>query len=470
MTNPEISFPSTREKLPVHLPSLPAEQKTPVFNESQSGRQELSNEYLQKVTNNDFLKVDFEKRLQYLTSPKVNFNEVRVWKTQNIRFTFTFDWKFNRELFMKTTAWQVLPPEINEIKVWNTLYTRYWLKWEFFSWNNRLIIKEWTEIEIPKTRTKEEFTEIEKANETSYNEIIKTNPQADTSIIKESISRWIDPKFALLAFWKRYEKVSGNETKPILEDMFTEFDRYRGSFWQSNELKNWKYSENLVLWILAKYNKDSWETDAKAYGIPEIKITDYKSNWERYIALKPDEIENSDSLAEWGYLKWEKLLANKDFSDKLNRVCSNIWAQRDDLVRLMKAESGLDPRIVNSQTKATGLIQFMPDTAVWLWTSVWKIRAMTWVEQLDVVEQYFKKNSAWVDLSNITKLYQVVFYPLSLKKDPAFVFGSEKSERYAQKVASQNRGISDFSQRSDRLIDGQAFASYVENHVSKFSA
>ncbi len=276
MTNPEISFPSTREKLPVHLPSLPAEQKTPVFSESQSGRQELSNEYLQKVTNNDFLKVDFEKRLQYLTSPKVNFNEVRVWKTQNIRFTFTFDWKFNRELFMKTTAWQVLPPEINEIKVWNTLYTRYWLKWEFFSWNNRLIIKEWTEIEIPKTRTKEEFTEIEKANETSYNEIIKTNPQADTSIIKESISRWIDPKFALLAFWKRYKQIPENEKKSVLEDMMTEFDRVRGkvqasNIWWNNDL----YDENLAINLFKKLSWENWKEQAKEYGFSEEKIDNF---------------------------------------------------------------------------------------------------------------------------------------------------------------------------------------------------
>jgi hypothetical protein len=128
----------------------------------------------------------------------------------------------------------------------------------------------------------------------------------------------------------------------------------------------------------------------------------------------------------------------------------------------MMAESKLDPRIVNKYSNATWLIQFIPSTANWLWTSVWKIRGMTWTQQLDYVEKYFKQNSKWYPLDSIEKLYQVVFYPASLWKWKDYVFWWEL-------VAKQNSVISKFSTRPDWLIDWYAFEKYVKDHVSRIS-
>jgi hypothetical protein len=36
---------------------------------------------------------------------------------KEVNITFTFDGKMNRELFMETTAGQILPPEVSEIKI-----------------------------------------------------------------------------------------------------------------------------------------------------------------------------------------------------------------------------------------------------------------------------------------------------------------------------------------------------------------
>ncbi len=449
-------------------PKLPENVGLPVKQESQTERQELTNDVLKTISNKEFLKLPLEKRLKHITSPKVDYAQVASGNVKEVNITFTFDGKMNRELFMETTAGQILPPEVSEIKIWNELYSRKWLWGELFCWNSRLIIKDWTKIEVSKIRNKQEIAQIEKENEWKYTQFMKSNTWSSQDIVKEAIYRWIDPKFALLFSKDLYAKTSENEKKVVLEDMFTEFVRYRGAFHLTDNLKDGKYDEKLVLWIFAKFNKTNWEEKAKEYWISLSVIDDYKSNWERYISLKADEIDNADNLPEWGYLKWEKLLENKEFSDKLDQVCKNIWAKRDDLIKLMKAESWLDPRIVNWQTKATWLIQFIPSTALDLWTTVWKIRSLKAVEQLDFVQRFFEKNSHGKDLSSLSNLYKVVFYPYSLNKDDNYVFGSHNG--MSEKVASQNPAISRFSQRADGYIDWYAFSAYVDNHVSRFSA
>lgn len=159
--------------------------------------------------------------------------------------------------------------------------------------------------------------------------------------------------------------------------------------------------------------------------------------------------------------KWEALLNNPEFIKRLNSVAKNIWANPNDLIVVMRAESWLNPKAVNKTTLATWLIQFMPETAIWLWTSIFEIWKMTAVEQLNLVEKYYKQNSRWENLSSVTKLYQVVFYPLSLTKWKDFVFWTEKSPKYAKKVADQNQSIAKFSSREDWLIDWFAFEKYV---------
>jgi UDP-glucose 6-dehydrogenase len=47
------------------------------------------------------------------------------------------------------------------------------------------------------------------------------------------------------------------------------------------------------------------------------------------------------------------LLQNTEFSNKLDSVCTNIGANRNDLIKIMMAESKLDPRIVNKYSNAT---------------------------------------------------------------------------------------------------------------------
>jgi hypothetical protein len=265
-------------------------------------------------------------------------------------------------------------------------------------------------------------------------------------------------------------KTDQNEIDAVLEDVFTEFDRTRWNYNVDSKEVADKWSVNwseFIIMLLSKFLWNNWKTKAKEYWISDENIKLSETNWAVNMGMKSEDIKNADNLQDWWYLKWRKLLDNPAFSKKLDEVSNSIWANRDDLIKIMMAESTLDPRIINPYSNATWLIQFMPNTAKWLWTSVWKIRGMNWVEQLDLVEKYFKQNSKWYPLDSIEKLYQVVFYPYSLNKSPDFVFGSQDWK--ANIIKSQNKVISKFSSRPDWLIDWYAFSRYVQDHVSKLS-
>jgi hypothetical protein len=134
------------------------EAKKAVQESSIKERKEVSNEKLSTITNKEFLKLPPEKRLIHITKNNISSEKVASWNEKKLEFTFTFDWKFNRELYLKTTAGQVLPNEVREVESNWIKYQRTWLKWEFFaSWWRRLTIHEWTKIDDIKIWTPEEM-------------------------------------------------------------------------------------------------------------------------------------------------------------------------------------------------------------------------------------------------------------------------------------------------------------------------
>lgn len=432
-------------------------------------RADLWNETLKNMSPDNFLKIEKSRRLQYVTAPSVSFDDVSSWKVKDVKFSFTFNWELNKELYLWVTAWQVLPKEVNQVDLWWETYSRTSLSWEFFnSSNERLIIRDWTQINIPKLRSPEEVLQIWKENESKITQYLLSDKTADRALIEMAVEKWIDPKLVSIAFRDIPED---KKTKEFFEQALTDFDRYRWYYNKNLTDKDWNLNPDLAISFLIKVSNwtDSWEQKARDYWISKEKIDDAKSDWQVYMWLKASDIQNADSLKDWDYLRWRKLLENKEFSDKLDKICKNIWANRDDMIKLMMAESWCDSRIINTQSWATWLIQFMPSTAVDLWTTVWKLRAMTAVEQLEYVELYFKKNSNWYDLNSIENLYKVVFFPASLWKSDNWVFWSNSWKLYSNLVASQNPWISKFSTRSDWFIDWLAFGKYVRDHVSKIS-
>ncbi len=102
------------------------------------------------------------------------------------------------------------------------------------------------------------------------------------------------------------------------------------------------------------------------------------------------------------------------FGNKVIEICDRLGINPNWLMAVMRKESRLNPKAINKNGWASWLIQFMPKTAKWLWTSVDAIRTMSSIQQLDYVEKYLKTYASKIHSYEDT--YQAVFYPAYLWK------------------------------------------------------
>ena len=113
-----------------------------------------------------------------------------------------------------------------------------------------------------------------------------------------------------------------------------------------------------------------------------------------------------------------------NFLAELNRVAKALKIHPADLLGLMASESGLDPKAQN-KSGATGLIQFMPDTAAELGTSTSALKNMTRAEQMKYVEKFLKKTLHGVPVrgSHVSagNLYTAVYLPAFAAKDESYI-------------------------------------------------
>jgi len=113
-----------------------------------------------------------------------------------------------------------------------------------------------------------------------------------------------------------------------------------------------------------------------------------------------------------------------NFLYEVRRVADALKIHPADLLGLMASESGLDPKAQN-KSGATGLIQFMPDTAAGLGTSTGALKNMTRTEQMKYVEKFLKKTLKGVPLKDgkvsAGNLYTAVYLPAFAAKDPSYI-------------------------------------------------
>lgn len=92
------------------------------------------------------------------------------------------------------------------------------------------------------------------------------------------------------------------------------------------------------------------------------------------------------SKFEWG--------RDKPFLEELDRVSKKFGIKKIDLITVMASETGtldLNPAAKNPTSSATGLIQFMEETAGGLGTTTAALRTMSRAQQMTYVERYFDK-------------------------------------------------------------------------------
>ena len=146
-----------------------------------------------------------------------------------------------------------------------------------------------------------------------------------------------------------------------------------------------------------------------------------------------------------------------EFYEKVVKISKNIKCDPNELMGVMNSESGINHKAVNKKSKATGLIQFMPNTAKGLGTTIEKLKNMSAVQQLDYVEKYLqsqKKNAGFADDKQLSagELYALVFLPGRAKRSVL----TTKEESYY----TWNKGL-------DRNKDGKITIAELDTRVKK---
>jgi hypothetical protein len=170
--------------------------------------------------------------------------------------------------------------------------------------------------------------------------------------------------------------------------------------------------------------------------------------------VRQDRIDSTRSLV------YEEMVKhNKDaFLRKVREISAKLSINPNWLMALMKHESGIDPQRQNPKTKATGLIQFMPKTAIGLGTTVEALQKMSNVQQLDWVLKYYLPKKG--KFRSYFDLHLFTFYPRAMGEPDNFIFGGEKSMDRARQIARANPRM-DLNQ--DGVITMKEFKQRIHN-------
>lgn len=127
---------------------------------------------------------------------------------------------------------------------------------------------------------------------------------------------------------------------------------------------------------------------------------------------------------------------DKPFLTKIKSIASSLKIKPIDLVAAMNLETRrtFNPAIRNPKSSATGLIQFLEDTANELGTTTAKLSYMSRNDQMEYVEKYFKK-WGWpskLPSPTLSNVYLTIFLPKYRFESDDFVL-SRKGEAYYEK-------------------------------------
>lgn len=117
-------------------------------------------------------------------------------------------------------------------------------------------------------------------------------------------------------------------------------------------------------------------------------------------------------------------------------MATRLGTNADYLASAMKFESNLNEKAINSMSGASGLIQFMPETAKNLGAgktdaeAIANIRKMNKLQQLVYVEKYFAPHKG--NLKTLKDVYATIFYPVAVGKPDDWVVAHEGTKVYEE--------------------------------------
>jgi hypothetical protein len=147
------------------------------------------------------------------------------------------------------------------------------------------------------------------------------------------------------------------------------------------------------------------------------------------------------------------------FATSTVQMCNRLGIDDPSwLMACMAFETGetFSPSVRNAAgSGAVGLIQFMPQTAAALGTSIQRLSQMTAEEQLQYVELYFRPRAG--RLKSLGDVYGAILWPSMIGKPDTFIV-FDKADQHHPKLYIQNHGL-DFNN------DGQITRSEIISRV-----
>ena len=160
-------------------------------------------------------------------------------------------------------------------------------------------------------------------------------------------------------------------------------------------------------------------------------------------------------------------IQDPDFNSKLDKISTKLGVSKDALIAIMRHESRMNPKAVNKMSGATGLIQFMPDTARGLGTSVEALRDMSAVEQLDYVYMYYKNLGVKAG-SDVGDLYMLTFLPAYKNAPDDAVLGQSGGGNLPGTNLSMD-AVYRQNKVFDHNGDGKFTVADVKNRINQFA-
>ncbi|MEI7869729.1 MAG: hypothetical protein WCI11_17720 [Candidatus Methylumidiphilus sp.] len=200
--------------------------------------------------------------------------------------------------------------------------------------------------------------------------------------------------------------------------------------------------------ILIKYNKGQkveLEEAIEDFTAANFTIREVSNDGKGNIVMEftpPDgnmvaaiKLPPSPTISSGGNLAWGAKVSAK-FKSKVQIIAANIGCDPDFLMAAMAFETGetFSPDIKNSRSGATGLIQFMPKTAIGLGTTTNNLAKMTAEAQLDYVADYFANQKG--KLNTLEDVYMAILWPSAVGKANNHVLFTDPSVEY-----NQNKGL-----------------------------
>lgn len=102
---------------------------------------------------------------------------------------------------------------------------------------------------------------------------------------------------------------------------------------------------------------------------------------------------------------------------KISNICDSLEIDEKHLYKVIYYESQGNPKARNPFSRATGLIQFVPSTAIKLGTNIDELYKMSSYDQLDYVYKYLENRNKEKKFTNTyNDLHLSIFYPNSRGK------------------------------------------------------